>query len=309
MNQKLVVLVGPTAVGKTAMGIELAKRLNGEIINGDAFQIYRGMDIGTAKVTPDEAHGIRHHLIDIRDPEAPYSAADYQRDARESISEIKSRGKLPLIVGGTGFYIKASVCDYQFSDNGSNPEYRNELKQVADHEGPGALHRLLQSVDPDAASGIHPHNVQRVIRALEVFHQSGQPASTRKHPDGNVPLYSMACVGLTMERTQLYRRINSRVDQMMQNGLLDEVRHFYQGGLKYAQSMQAIGYKEFFPYFEKKRSLAESIEKLKQNSRHYAKRQFTWFNGQMDVRWFDADQNISALTDQMIDYITGTLGI
>ncbi|WP_010632769.1 tRNA (adenosine(37)-N6)-dimethylallyltransferase MiaA [Sporolactobacillus vineae] len=311
MKPKLVVLVGPTAVGKTAMGVELATQLNGEIINGDAFQIYRGMDIGTAKVTREESRGIRHHLIDIRDPDQAYSAADYQRDARAAVAEIAHRGKMPIIVGGTGFYIKAAVCNYQFSENGSDPDYRQALKQRAEREGSDALHHLLQSVDPVSASRIHPNNVQRVIRALEVVHLSGRPASAKKSADGNVPLYPMVCIGLTMERPRLYRRIDRRVDKMMEAGLLDEVHGFYLSGLEHAQSMQAIGYKEFFPYFEHKRSLAESIEKLKQNSRHYAKRQFTWFRGQMDVHWFDADpaaENFTVLRDRILDCIAGGSG-
>lgn len=311
MKPKLAVLVGPTAVGKTAMGVALAAQLNGEIINGDAFQIYRGMDIGTAKVTPEESGGIRHHLIDIRDPDEAYSAADYQRDARAAIQEIESRGKLPIIVGGTGFYIKAAVCDYQFSENGSDPDYRKVLKQKADREGADSLHRMLQSVDPASASQIHPNNVQRVIRALELVHLTGQPAGIRKSAGGNVPLYPMVCVGLTMERSQLYRRIDSRVDRMMKDGLLDEVCGFYISGLKHAQSMQAIGYKEFFPYFDHQRSLAESVEKLKQNSRHYAKRQFTWFRGQMNVHWFDAGrsaENFTELRNQILDAVTGDFG-
>lgn len=311
MKPKLVILVGPTAVGKTAMGVELATQLNGEIINGDAFQIYRGMDIGTAKVTQEEARGIRHHLIDIRDPDEAYSAADYQHDARAAIDTIAKRGKLPIIVGGTGFYIKAAVFDYQFGPNGSDPDYRQALKVKAEREGPDSLHHLLQSVDPVSASRIHPNNIQRVIRALEVVHLSGKPASTRRSDDGNIPLYPMICVGLTMERSQLYRRIDRRIDKMMEEGLLDEVRGFYLNGLKHAQAMQAIGYKEFFPYFEHKRSLAESIEKLKQNSRHYAKRQYTWFRGQMDVRWFDANpdaESFTTLRDRILSDMTADSG-
>lgn len=298
MKDKLVVLVGPTAVGKTKLSIELAKHFNGEIVNGDAFQIYRGMDIGTAKVSVEEAGGVPHHLVDIRDPGDNYSAAEYQRDARRAIHGIIERRKLPILVGGTGFYVKAAVYDYHFSANGSDPAYRAELEEFVDREGATALHAKLQAVDPSSAAKIHPNNTVRVIRALEVFHETGKPFSLQQPDEKPLPIFDTAFIGLTMSRNLLYQRIDSRVDQMISEGLLDEVQLLYSRGLKDEQALQAIGYKEFFPYFENKCSLEQAVERLKQNSRHYAKRQFTWFQGQMDVQWFDMSSALDQFNEK-----------
>ncbi|BBN98755.1 tRNA (adenosine(37)-N6)-dimethylallyltransferase MiaA [Sporolactobacillus terrae] len=306
MNTATIVIVGPTAVGKTKLSIDLAKRLNSEIINGDAFQVYRGMDIGTAKVSKEEAEGVTHHLIDICKPEQPYTAAEYQQDARRIIENIRLKGKPPILVGGTGFYIKAALFDYQFSSTGANPAYRRQLEQIAACEGKGVLFERLKKVDPIAAKRIHPNNLIRVIRALEVYHETGKPFSLHKSDETVRPLYPYLCIGLSMNRQLLYRRINERVDQMIHEGLVDEAHDLYTRGLKDAQAMQAIGYKEFIPYFEGGTSCEASVEQLKKNSRHYAKRQLTWFRRQMSVDWFDMSDalvNFDAKSEEIYRFV------
>jgi tRNA dimethylallyltransferase len=288
MNRTTIVIVGPTAVGKTKLSVVLAKRFHSEIINGDAFQVYRGMNIGTAKVTKEEAEGVPHHLIDIREPNETYTAADYQGDARRMIDIISTEGKMPILVGGTGFYIKAALFDYQFASSGANPEYRRELARIVQEGGGRELFDRLERVDPVAAKRIHPNNLVRVMRALEVYHETGKPFSDHSQDETvQQPLYPYLCIGLTMERETLYARIDARVDQMMNEGLLDEARSLYEKGLGEAQAMQAIGYKEFVPYFDDNLPLEEAVNQLKKNSRHYAKRQLTWFRRQMPVHWFD----------------------
>lgn len=287
MRKKVVAIVGPTAVGKTKLSIFLARKLGGEIINGDAFQVYRGMNIGTAKITAEETEGIPHHLIDIRDPGEDYTAADYQKDARRVIHQITDRGQLPILAGGTGFYMKSALFDYHFPSGGSNRTYREQLTDLLNREGSEALHARLQAVDPSAAASIHPHNLVRVIRALEVFHETGVPFSRQQSGVPDEPIFDVSFIGLDMERSLLYQRINDRVDMMMESGLLNEVRDLYGRGLRNARALQAIGYKEFFPYFEGKVTLDHAVGLLKRNSRHYAKRQLTWFRRQMPVHWFD----------------------
>ncbi|XJZ29056.1 tRNA (adenosine(37)-N6)-dimethylallyltransferase MiaA [Bacillota bacterium Lsc_1132] len=287
LKQKLLVIIGPTAVGKTKLSIELAKRLNGEIISGDSMQIYKGMDIGTAKIKADEMEGIPHHLIDIKDPSESFSVAEFQELVRAKISEIGKRGKLPIIVGGTGLYIQSVIYDYQFSEAAADEVFRNQLEQKAKMIGNEALYQELADIDPDSARLIHPNNLRRVIRALEIYHCTGKTMSDWQKDQQPELLYQTAIVGLTMEREKLYERINARVDLMIQEGLLEEVRNFYDQGLRACQSIQAIGYKELIEYFDGKVPLDIAIENLKQNSRRYAKRQLTWFRNKMSVEWFD----------------------
>ncbi|MFT8312316.1 MAG: tRNA (adenosine(37)-N6)-dimethylallyltransferase MiaA [Sporolactobacillus sp.] len=304
--QTTIVIVGPTAVGKTKLSIALAKRFNSEIVNGDAFQVYRGMDIGTAKVTEEEADGVTHHLINICEPSEPYTAADYQHDARKVLESVSSEGKMPILVGGTGFYIKAALYDYQFASIGANPEYRRELTRMAQEEGGEALFALLKHVDPVAAERIHPNNLVRVIRALEVFHETGKRFSDHVQAETVRPLYPYLCIGLTMERSILYARIDMRVDQMIDEGLLEEAQLLYKRGLRNAQAMQAIGYKEFIPFFDGLCSLDHAVNQLKKNSRHYAKRQLTWFKRQMPIQWFDmtdALQDFSRKAEEIYSFI------
>ncbi|PLR94807.1 tRNA (adenosine(37)-N6)-dimethylallyltransferase MiaA [Bacillus sp. T33-2] len=292
-KQKLLVLIGPTAVGKTKLSIQLAKRFNGEIISGDSMQIYKGMDIGTAKITEEETEGIPHHLIDIKNPDEPFSVAEFQELVRKKITGISARGKLPMIVGGTGLYIQSVIYDYQFSDAPSEPQFRESLETEAGQTGGvEKLHARLAEIDPESAERIHPNNVRRVIRALEIHHCTGMTMTEYQQEQQPDLLYQTALVGLTMDRDKLYERIDMRVDLMMQQGLLEEVESLYKAGIRDCQSIQAIGYKELYDYLDEKVSLDDAIEILKKNSRRYAKRQLTWFRNKMDVEWFDMSEPI-----------------
>ncbi|MET3699560.1 tRNA dimethylallyltransferase [Bacillus oleivorans] len=305
-QQKVVVIIGPTAVGKTKVSIELAKRWNGEIISGDSMQIYRGLDIGTAKVTEEEKDGIPHHLIDICDPDDAFTVADFQALVREKITEIEQRGKLPFIVGGTGLYIQSVLFDFQFLEEASTAT-REKLYAQYENEGIEPLFQKLQEVDPNSAEAIHPNNVRRVIRALEVYLDTGQAFSEWKESQTNQLLYDAAIIGLQMDRELLYDRINHRVDIMMEAGLLDEVKSLYDQGIRGTQAVQGIGYKELYEYFDGKVDLEQAVEKLKKNSRNYAKRQLTWFRNQLDVQWFDMT-DISAIEkkiEEISQYLAG----
>ncbi len=310
-KQKIVVIIGPTAVGKTKLSIELAKRYRGEIISGDSMQIYRGMDIGTAKIKQDEMEGVPHHLIDIKNPDQDFSAAEFQELLRKKINEISARNRLPIIVGGTGLYIQSAIYDYHFSEAPSDPEFRSSLEQRAETEGNQALHDELMKVDPASASEIHPNNVRRVIRALEIHHCTGKTKVETHANQSPELIYDTALIGLTMDRDQLYERINYRVDLMLEEGLLDEVKTLHQQGLRECQSIQAIGYKELYLYLDGQISLSEGIELLKQNSRRYAKRQLTWFRNKMQVKWYDMGEEVSfeKKINEISAYIEGKLQI
>lgn len=311
VKQKLLVIIGPTAVGKTKLSVELAKRLNGEIISGDSMQIYRGLDIGTAKVTEVEMEGIPHHLIDIKDPEESFSAAEFQDLVRGEITRIADKGKLPIIAGGTGLYIQSVIYDYQFSDTPADLEFRRQLEERALAIGNEALHQELAAVDPDSAQQIHPNNIRRVIRALEIYHCTGKTMKEFQSAQQPELLYDTALVGLTMDRELLYERINLRVDLMMEEGLLEEVKELHDRGISECQSIQAIGYKELYEYLDGKVSLETAIENLKQNSRHYAKRQLTWFRNKMNVEWFDMTdtKNLSKKITEISQYVEGKLQV
>lgn len=290
MKERLIVIVGPTAVGKTKTGIELAKVLNGEIISGDSMQIYKGMDIGTAKITSSEMEGIPHHLIDIKEPCDSFSAAEFQELAKRKITEINSRGKIPIIVGGTGLYIRSVTHQYEFSTASSDSVYRQMLEDTVKEQGEEAVHAMLNKVDPISADRIHPNNVRRVIRALEIFHVTGKTMTETLEEQTKQPsesLYDLVMIGLSMERDLLYTRINERVDEMLSAGLVREAKGLYDSGVRGCQSVQAIGYKEIYEYLEGRLTLEEATELLKRNSRRYAKRQYTWFKNQMDIEWFD----------------------
>lgn len=310
-NNKLLVIIGPTAVGKTKLSIEMAKRFNGEIISGDSMQVYKGMDIGTAKITRDEMEGIPHYLLDIKEPNESFSAADFQEQANHVIADIQKRGKLPIIVGGTGLYIQSVIYDYQFSEAASNAEYRKKLESIVETDGIAPLIEKLQSIDSESAKRIHPNNVRRIIRALEVYYCTGITMSDQLDNQTSELKYETALIGLTMNREALYQRINHRVDIMVEQGLIDEVKSFYEQGLRECQSIQAIGYKELYDYFDEKLTLAESIEALKQNSRRYAKRQLTWFRNKMDVQWYEIQEqgNNSFVSEEISTYIAGKLSL
>lgn len=289
MKERLIVIVGPTAVGKTKTGIELAKALNGEVISGDSMQIYRGMDIGTAKISKDEMEGIPHHLIDIKDPCDSFSAAEFQERAKTCITDINKRGKLPIIVGGTGLYIRSVTHKYMFSTASGDEHYREKLEDLLSEKGADWLYAILQEKDPESATRIHPNNVRRVIRALEIYHVTGKTMTEtlKEQEQSQESPYDLRLIGLSMERHLLYERINERVDQMMSQGLLAEAERLYREGVRDCQSVQAIGYKEIYEYLDGRMTLEEAVELLKRNSRRYAKRQYTWFRNQMDVQWFD----------------------
>jgi len=310
-KQKLLVIIGPTAVGKTKLSIEMAKRYNGEIISGDSMQIYRGMDIGTAKITEKEMEGIPHYLIDIKEPSDNFSVAEFQHLVRDRINEIAKKGKLPIIVGGTGLYIQSVIYDYQFSDVPGDETFRLKLEERAKEIGNKALYKELLAVDQESAAQIHPNNVRRVIRALEIFHLTGKTMKDLQSTQQRDLLYDTALVGLTMDRENLYKRINTRVDLMINEGLITEVKSLYQQGLRDCQSIQAIGYKEIYDYLDGKVTLEEAVENLKQNSRRYAKRQLTWFRNKMDVQWFDMTDvnNFSKKIAEISHYVEGKLQV
>ncbi|WP_337991216.1 tRNA (adenosine(37)-N6)-dimethylallyltransferase MiaA [Lysinibacillus sp. JNUCC 51] len=289
---EVVAIVGPTASGKTALSIELAKKYNGEIINGDSMQIYRGLDIGTAKITEEEMEGVPHHLLSFKEPTESFSVADYQKLVRAKIAEIQAHGKLPIIVGGSGLYVQAVLYDFQFTeeqvDEAARKAYYAELEKL----GPEAMHAKLKKLDPQTAETIHPNNTRRVIRALEMIELSGVSKASEAQNRGEVPLYNHVILGLgqNMSREKLYDRINLRVNIMMEKGLLEEVKGLWQQNIRGVQSIQAIGYKELYEYLDGKCSLEEAIESLKQNSRRYAKRQLTYFRNKMDVYFVNNDE-------------------
>lgn len=293
MNKKIdvVAIIGPTASGKTALSIRLAKEIDGEIINGDSMQIYRHMDIGTAKITEAEMEGVPHHLLDIKEPTEGFSVAEYQQLVRGKIEEIQARGKMPIIVGGTGLYVQSVLYDFQFAkqevDETARENYYRELEVL----GPEAMHAKLVQMDPAAAASIHPNNTRRVIRAMEMAELAGVSRAEEQFNRGDIPLYNHVIIGLDMDREKLYGRINLRVDLMMEAGLVEEVRALYEAGIRDVQAIKAIGYKELYAHFDGLVSLEEAVEQIKQNSRRYAKRQLTYFRNKMEIAWIGNDWN------------------
>lgn len=282
----VLAVAGPTASGKTSLGVALAKEYDGEVISADSMQIYKGMDIASAKPTEEEKEGIPHHLIDFLDRGVTFSAADYVKLAREKIDDVLSRGKLPIIVGGTGLYIDSLLNNVKFSEGGSDEAYRSELYEFAENNGNAALHARLAEIDPEAAASIHPNNLVRVTRALEVYHVTGRTFSELKAESRlEESPYNSLIIGLDYaERQHLYNRINLRVDEMVKNGLIEEARAlWHESGMKTAAN--AIGFKELIPYFENKMTLDECIDKIKQETRRYAKRQLTWFRKNERIQW------------------------
>ena len=288
----VIVITGPTATGKTKLSVELAKKINGEIINCDSTQIFKTLDIATAKVTNEEMDSIAHYLIDIKDITDNYTVYDYQRDAREKINEILKKNKTPILVGGTGLYVKAALYDYKFEEESKNENFENVDTKV--------LYDKLMEVDPE--SDIHPNNRKRIIRALNYYLSNGKKLSSKEKSDKI--LYDTIFIGLSTDRSVLYDKINKRVDKMLENGLLEEAYKVYKSDIRTKAVMTPIGYKELFLYFENKMSLAECIEKIKQKSRNYAKRQYTWFNHQMNIKWFNVNyDNFDKTIDEVYKYI------
>ena len=290
-KKPLIILTGPTAVGKTKLSIELAKRINGEIISADSMQVYKGMDIGTAKITDEEKEGIKHYLIDEIEPNDEFNVVIFQKYAKKYIEEIYSKGKVPVIVGGTGFYIQSIIYDIDFTENETDSSYRIELNKIAEDKGNEYVHNMLREVDPVSAENIHFNNLKRVIRAIEYFKITGEPISTHNEEQREkTSPYNYRYFVLNDNRDKLYDRINKRIDIMLDEGLLDEVKELYSKGYnRELVSMQGLGYKEIIAYLENEISLEEAIYILKRDTRHFAKRQLTWFRREKDVIMINKD--------------------
>lgn len=308
MKNKILVLAGPTAVGKTALSIELAKRLNGEIVSTDSMQIYKYMDIGSAKIAPSEMDGIKHHLIDVTTPDKPFSVVDFKNLAQPIIDDLLSNGKLPILTGGTGLYINSLTCNMNFTDATNDEEYRKELEDLAVKHGDVYVHNMLKEIDPISYEAIHPNNRKRVIRALEVYKVTNKPFSSYNAGDDFYKTkYDVHYYVLNMAREKLYERINRRVDIMFENGLLNECIKLKENGYNSSmQAMQGIGYKEVLLYLEGSITLEEAIEMIKQGSRNYAKRQLTWFRKDPRAKFLDKDvlsdeEIIKIITDDLIN--------
>lgn len=292
MKQDLFILAGPTAVGKTDISIKLAQKLNGEIISADSMQIYKHMDIGSAKITEAEKEGVPHHLIDFVSPFDEFSVAEFKEKSKKAIKDIASRGKLPMIVGGTGFYIDSLIFNYDFANTYKDEEYREHLKNLASEHGKEYVHELLKDIDEVSYKKLYPNDLKRVIRALEVFKLTGKTISefNKEQDIFDIP-YNVYYFVLNMDRSKLYERINKRVDIMMEKGLIEEVKSLQNMGCTPdMQSMKGIGYKEILYYLDGKLSLDEAVELIKKGSRHYAKRQLTWFRKDNRVHFIDKDQ-------------------
>ena len=304
MKQPLIVLTGPTAVGKTSLSISLAKAVNGEIISADSMQVYKKMDIGSAKIRSEEMQGIPHYLVDVLEPEEEFHIVKFQQMAKKAMEDIYSRGKIPILVGGTGFYIQAVTKDIDFTEAQQENDYRKELEALAEEKGGEHLHEMLRKVDPVSADAIHAHNVKRVIRALEFYNQNGSPISAHNEEQKqHESPYNLAYFVLNMPRELLYERIDLRVDQMMKEGLLEEVTRLKEDGCHRGMvSMQGLGYKEILAFLDGEYPLEEAVRVLKRDTRHFAKRQLTWFRREQEVIWVNKDQ-FSYQEDQILDYM------
>ncbi|MBP3462546.1 MAG: tRNA (adenosine(37)-N6)-dimethylallyltransferase MiaA [Tyzzerella sp.] len=289
MKRPLIILTGPTAVGKTKTSIGLAKALNGEIISADSMQVYKYMDIGSAKIRPEEMQGVKHYLVDELEPDEEFHVVRFQQMAKKAMEEIYEKGKIPIVVGGTGFYIQALLYDIDFKESNEDTEYRHELEQLAKDKGAEYLHDMLREADPVSADTIHANNVKRVIRALEFYHQTGAKISEHNEQErGKESPYEFCYFVLNDDRAHLYERINLRIDQMLEEGLVDEVRALKDKGYtRDMVSMQGLGYKEILDYLNGECTLEEAIYILKRDTRHFAKRQLTWFRRERDVIWID----------------------
>lgn len=302
MKEKLLIICGPTAVGKTKLGIECARIFNGEIISADCMQIYKHLDIGTAKATCQEQNQATHHLIDIVEPTETYSVGDFKHDATKIIQNLYKQNKLPIVVGGTGFYIESLLFPYSFGNCPQNFAVREKYKKLASEKGNEFVFEILKNVDPISAEKLHPNDVKRVIRALEIFETTGKPKS--EQTVNKISEYDYKLLLLNCDRPLLYERINKRVDLMMKNGLENEVRELVKSGLTQEnQSMQGIGYKEFFDYFDSKITYEQLVEKIKQDSRNYAKRQLTWFKHMQNIEEVNID-NIDNIIDSIKKWLS-----
>jgi len=309
-KRPMIVLTGPTAVGKTKLSLALARAVGGEILSADSMQVYRHMDIGTAKISGEETQGIPHHMIDICEPWEPFNVFIFKKKCEECLAGIYDRGHIPLVVGGTGFYIQALLRDIDFTENEEDSGYRAALERLADEEGAAALHEMLRRVDPDSACAIHPNNKKRVIRALEYYHLTGEPISGHNERERQkASAYASCYFVLNDEREKLYRQIDRRVDKMLQSGLVEEVKKLREMGCrKEMVSMQGLGYKEILAFLEGELSYGEAVESLKRDTRHFAKRQLTWFRREAEVIWvnknafaYDEDKILSYMLERIAE--------
>ena len=307
-KQPLLILTGPTAVGKTDLSIALAKRINGAVISADSMQVYRGMDIGSAKVMPEEMQGVDHYLIDVLDPEDEFHVVRFQEMAKAALKEIYAKGQIPIVAGGTGFYIQALLYDIDFTEQEEDTALREHYAQIAKEQGNEVLHEMLKKVDPASAAIIHANNVKRTIRALEYFEKTGEPISKHNEQErAKESPYDFRYFVLNDDRAHLYERIDRRVEKMMEQGLTEEVEALRKRGLKRENvSMQGLGYKELFGYFEGEYPLEEAVRIIQRDTRHFAKRQLTWFRRERDVIWIDKsvvgrdeDKLITFMLDQL----------
>jgi tRNA dimethylallyltransferase len=304
MKKPLIILTGPTSVGKTETSIQLAKAVNAEIISADSVQVYKQMNIGSAKITAEEMDGVPHHLIDVLEPDEPFHVERFKRMAMEAMDKIYQKNRIPIVVGGTGFYIQALLYDIDFAQAKEDMAYRMELEELATKHGAIYLHDMLRNVDSISAEAIHPNNIKRVIRALEYFKETKTPISAHNEQQRqNESPYRFAYFVLNDERDKLYERINQRVDKMMETGLLEEVKSLQaQGYGRDLVSMQGIGYKEIYAYLDGECTLDKAIEQIKLDTRHFAKRQVTWFKREKDVMWINKD-NFGYNGDKILDHL------
>ncbi len=312
-KRPLIVLTGPTAVGKTKLSIQLAKAVGGEIISADSMQVYKGMDIGSAKITAEEMEGVPHHLIDVLEPWEDFNVVVFQQKCKECMDGIYERGHVPILTGGTGFYIQAVLKDVDFTENDDNSEYRKQLEELGDKEGALVLHEMLQKVDPEAAESIHANNRKRVIRALEFYHFTGKKISSHNVQEAEKePAYDFCYFVLNDDRSVLYERIEKRVDIMFEKGLLDEVKQLVaKGCTRNMVAMQGLGYKEIVDYLEGKITLEEAVYIIKRDTRHFAKRQITWFKREKEVIWLnkpDFDYDEEKILNYMLEIINESIG-
>ena len=307
MKKPLVIIAGPTATGKTKVSIELAKRINGAVISADSMQVYKGMDIGSAKITKEEMNGVDHYLIDELKPSDDFNVKIFKDMAKDALSKIYDNNQIPMIVGGTGFYIQALLYDVEFPDEESDSSYRAELNKLYEEKGAEYLHSMLEKVDPTAADEINMNNVKRVIRALEFFHDNNSPISEHnKIMREREAVFNNAFFVLTDDRAKLYERIDKRVDKMLEDGLVDEVKALKeQGYVRTDVAMQGLGYKEILDYLDGKITLDEAVYIIKRDTRHFAKRQVTWFKREKDVVWIDRSEydDVNAIVDKMVSIL------
>lgn len=313
-KRPLVILTGPTAVGKTAASIGLAKAIGGEIISADSMQVYKEMDIGSAKIRPEEMDGVPHHLVDVLDPSEDFNVVLFQQMAKEAMEGIYQRGHIPIVVGGTGFYIQALLYDIDFTENNADTAYREELEALAKTQGAEYLHEMLEKVDPESAEQIHFHNIKRVIRALEYYEQTGEKISAHNEAErAKTSPYHFFYYVLNTDRTVLYERIEKRIDEMMEEGLVEEVRQLQAMGCRRdSVAMQGLGYKEILAYLNGEMSLETAVNILKRDTRHFAKRQLTWFRRERDVRFLylpEFDNDRERVLEHILQELAAEAGI